>query len=419
VIHSPQVRNKLAFGIGMVNLRMLTDLFTDPGFMPHIHCYLDEKPLIWTMLITDLLIGLAYVAISITLIVLIRRIKLQFSLVVFCFGVFILACGLTHFMEIYTLWHPVYWIAAFIKLITAIASVGTGIYLYRLRHSLVAVAEAAKLSEERRLHVEKVNLELSDRTLQLEQMNQTLEEQQKVLAHSAKMSALGEMAGGIAHEINSPLGIITLHANQIERMQKRGSLTPEIILEEAQLIASTAKRIGDIIKGLRAFAREGEKDPFLFTPVDSIVHDALVLCESRFKTNGVALKVDPIPAGLQVECRGVQITQVVLNLLTNSFDAIQSLEQKWIQLSVSDNALEVKIEVTDSGLGISPEILNRLFQPFFTTKEVGKGTGLGLSISKGIMNAHGGVLEYDDSSEHTRFVLKLPKSQIRQFEVKS
>jgi C4-dicarboxylate-specific signal transduction histidine kinase len=317
------------------------------------------------------------------------------------------------------LWHPVYWIAAFIKLITAIASVGTGIYLYRLRHSLVAVAEAAKLSEERRLHVEKVNLELSDRTLQLEQMNQTLEEQQKVLAHSAKMSALGEMAGGIAHEINSPLGIITLHANQIERMQKRGSLTPEIILEEAQLIASTAKRIGDIIKGLRAFAREGEKDPFLFTPVDSIVHDALVLCESRFKTNGVALKVDPIPAGLQVECRGVQITQVVLNLLTNSFDAIQSLEQKWIQLSVSDNALEVKIEVTDSGLGISPEILNRLFQPFFTTKEVGKGTGLGLSISKGIMNAHGGVLEYDDSSEHTRFVLKLPKSQIRQFEVKS
>lgn len=80
--------------------------------MPHIHCYLGSQPLVWTMVVTDTLIGLAYIAISITLWSLIRKIKLKFSLIVVCFGVFIGACGATHFMEVWTLWRPDYWIAA-------------------------------------------------------------------------------------------------------------------------------------------------------------------------------------------------------------------------------------------------------------------------------------------------------------------
>ncbi|MBC7384611.1 MAG: hypothetical protein H7301_00430 [Cryobacterium sp.] len=140
---------------------------------------------------TNFLIGSAYVAISVTLLVLIRQIKLQFSSVILCFGVFILACGLTHFMEIYTLWHPEYWIAVGIMAVTAGASVVTGIYFYQLRILIVTLAEAVKRSEERRL--------------QLEELNKFLVDQQRILVHSAKMSALGEMAGGIVHEINSPL----------------------------------------------------------------------------------------------------------------------------------------------------------------------------------------------------------------------
>lgn len=139
---------------------MLNGLFSDPGFMPHIHCYLDSQPLVWTMVITDLLIGAAYVAISLTLWALIRRIRLQFNFVVVCFGLFIGACGATHFMEVWTLWMPDYWFAAALKIVTAAASVGTGIYLFRLRHDLYGLAESARLSEDRRVSLERLTNDL-------------------------------------------------------------------------------------------------------------------------------------------------------------------------------------------------------------------------------------------------------------------
>lgn len=107
---------------------MAESLFNNPGFMPHIHCYVGDPLLVWTMVSTDLLIGLSYVGISLTLWALIRRNRITYSLVVICFGIFIGACGATHFLEVWTLWHPDYWMAAGIKTITAIASVGTGIY---------------------------------------------------------------------------------------------------------------------------------------------------------------------------------------------------------------------------------------------------------------------------------------------------
>ena len=132
---------------------MLNELFKNPGFMPHIHCYLGESPLVWTMVVTDTLIGLAYVAISLTLWSLIRKVKLEFSLVVICFGFFIGACGATHFMEVWTLWHPDYWLEAAIKVVTATASVGTAIYLYRLRKDIFEFTEAARLSESRKAEI--------------------------------------------------------------------------------------------------------------------------------------------------------------------------------------------------------------------------------------------------------------------------
>jgi PAS domain S-box-containing protein len=141
----------------------LKSLFAESGFMPHIHCYLAKPSLVWTMFITDTFIGLAYTGISITLYVLVRRIRIPFTAVVLCFGVFIGACGATHFMEVWTLWNPNYWWSAFVKGVTAIASVGTGIYLFRLRHAIVTVAEAAKLSEQRRLDLEVMTGDLEKR----------------------------------------------------------------------------------------------------------------------------------------------------------------------------------------------------------------------------------------------------------------
>lgn len=380
----------------------LANYFSEADFMPHGHCYLWKPGLVWTHVSTDVLIGLAYVSISLSLYALIKKIKIPFSAMVLSFGVFIGACGATHFMEVWNLWNYNYWLAGLVKVLTAIASVATGIWLVKLKPQIILVAEAARLSEERKELLEKANASLAF-------TNRTLEEQQKILTHSAKMSALGEMAGGIAHEVNSPLGIITVHANQLERLVKRGTLSSEKIVEEAQLIAATAKRIGEIIKGLRAFAREGEKDPFELTSVASILGDALILCQNRFKAFGVDIRMNTVDPGLALECRSVQIGQVILNLLNNAFDAVETLTEKWVEIRVEERGAELEVSILDSGRGISPAILPNLMLPFFTTKEVGRGTGLGLSISKGIVEAHRGSLVVDTDCPHTRFVMTLPK----------
>lgn len=162
----------------------ISPFFSEAGFMPHSHCYLARPSLVWTMFVTDMLIGTAYVAISLTLWALVRKIKIQFSAVVLCFGLFIGACGATHFMEVWTLWYPNYWLSAWVKVITAIASVGTGIYIFRLRHPLAAMAEAAKVAEQRRLELEDLTLTLEsrvhDRTTALEAANLQLSQEAQI-----------------------------------------------------------------------------------------------------------------------------------------------------------------------------------------------------------------------------------------------
>ena len=157
---------------------MSGDLFQTVGFMPHIHCYLDRPALVWTMFASDLLIGLAYVGISLTLWSLVRKVRIAFSLVILCFGVFIGACGLTHFLEVWTLWHPDYWVAAGVKVLTAIASVGTGAYLFKLRHALADLAEVAKTSDQQRLEL--ANLNASLERIVTERTSAALESERKL-----------------------------------------------------------------------------------------------------------------------------------------------------------------------------------------------------------------------------------------------
>lgn len=130
------------------------------NFMPHIHCYLGSVPLVWTMFVTDLLIGLAYVSISLTLLRMAKNIKIPFTIVIFCFGIFIAACGATHFMEVWTMWNPDYWLSAGVKLVTMVASVGTALYLLKLRHPIYQIADSYRLSEQRKQENERLVGEL-------------------------------------------------------------------------------------------------------------------------------------------------------------------------------------------------------------------------------------------------------------------
>ena len=231
------------------------------------------------------------------------------------------------------------------------------------------------------------------------------------LLQAAKMASLGEMAGGIAHEINTPLAIIESRARHIGRAsQTIGTANSAQITEWSEIIFDTAERIAKIVRGLRDFSRDASNDRFELTRLSAIVDNALALCSEKFKERGVELRVDvPENAG-SIECRAAQIEQVLLNLISNAIDAVESLPNAWVSLQVRPSGNEVLIAVSDCGKGIAQNIVDRIMEPFFTTKEVGKGTGLGLSISAGLLTSHQGSLTVDRDCANTCFVVTLPRA---------
>jgi len=235
----------------------------------------------------------------------------------------------------------------------------------------------------------------------------TIREQRASLITAAKMSSLGEMAGGIAHEINNPLSIIVMKANQ---MRRRLESDPHLVakgLDDLNKIEITANRIAKIIKGLRTFSRDSEKDPPQKNSLKEILDDTLELCYEKLKFKNIQLTSE-IPADLLINCRPTQISQIFMNLVSNSMDAIEKLESPWIKITAQTENQNVKITIADSGPGIPRHIVTKMMQPFYTTKDIGKGTGLGLSISQSIAKDHGGQLYYDDGASNTTFILILP-----------
>lgn len=256
------------------------------------------------------------------------------------------------------------------------------------------------------------NLEhkVRERTQDLEESKKKIIQQQQSLISSAKMSSLGEMAGGIAHEINTPLAIISLRAEQLEEGLTDGSIGNEEILHILEVIKKTAGRIGKIISGLRFFARDGKGLPTQEVSLVHLVQETFSFCSEKFSSHGVQLEIkDNCGNGAEVDCRSIEISQVILNLLNNSFDAVCENEEKWIRVELTDRQDFIEISVVDSGKGISSEIIEKIMQPFFTTKEIGKGTGLGLSLSKGIVESHQGKFYVDTNVPNTCFTLLLPK----------
>jgi signal transduction histidine kinase len=239
-----------------------------------------------------------------------------------------------------------------------------------------------------------------------------LEQTRQTSIYSAKMAALGEMSGNIAHEVNNPLTAILLRAERLGRQAASGPIDAGSVAKAACDIEKTVNRIRRIVDALRTFARDANEDPMRAEPVGQIVRETLELCAERFYQHAIALTVDPIPEDCQVYCRGVQVSQILLNLLSNAHDAVEGCPNPWVRVTTEANRPEIRIAVIDSGPGIAREHRDRIMEPFFTTKPIGKGTGLGLSVSKGIAEANGGRLAYDPSSAHTRFVLTLRRPAI-------
>lgn len=234
------------------------------------------------------------------------------------------------------------------------------------------------------------------------------------LVAASKMSSLGEMAAGIAHEINNPLAIIVGCVDQIRDEEK---MNPDA-MKKLEKISETALRISRIIRALRVFSRTGDNDPLERVNLSALVEDAIELCRERFRKNCIELRTNVQP-GIELSGRQTQLIQVLVNLLNNAQDAVLLLPERWVEVRASKEGEWVTLTVTDSGSGIPDPIADKLMQPFFTTKEVGVGTGLGLSISKGIVDGHGGSLALDRSCANTRFTVRLPLVAARTAEKRS
>lgn len=234
-------------------------------------------------------------------------------------------------------------------------------------------------------------------------------ERAKMFAAS-KLSTLGEMAGGMAHEINNPLAIIIGRANSLIRKLAVPGSQDRAIVTGIHDILDTANRIASVVRGLTSFARNAAEDPMQPSSIETIVKDTISLCRERFKGFDVTLRVQ-VDGDAHVNCRAVEISQVLMNLLANAFDATLPLAEKWVVVAIRSHEAKVEVSVTDSGLGIDPAIADKIMNPFFTTKDIGSGTGLGLSMATGIIKAHGGTLSLDASSPNTRLIFVLPRWQ--------
>ena len=225
------------------------------------------------------------------------------------------------------------------------------------------------------------------------------------------MATLGEIAAGVAHEINNPLHTLTLTNHLLQRLSDGNRLTKEMLHTHLEKVENCVQRMATIVSELKAFSRDSSHDEYKETPLKKLVSETLDLCHARLLSKDIRLEVSDLPDSWKAECRPSQLSQVILNLLNNAYDAALGQPQRWVKLKVTVQGEYFEIAVTDSGPGVPPEIAQKIMNPFFTTKPPGKGTGLGLSISSNIMTDHGGSLTLDRTSPHTRFVMSLPRKQ--------
>ena len=223
------------------------------------------------------------------------------------------------------------------------------------------------------------------------------------LVNSERLSAVGELVAGVAHEINNPLQTIV---GCVELLMEENRETA--VVRDLQLVRQEAARAGQIVRNLLAFVRRGSPDR---KPIDlnDVVRAMADLREFHLAQRGVTLALDLAPARLPVVANRDEIQQIIINILLNGEHALQSSGTPHPRITIrtrADGAMH-SVRISDNGPGISQELKGRVFEPFFTTKEVGEGTGLGLSISLGIARAHGGALELCDPPDGTGACFRL------------
>jgi len=417
-------------------------------FMPHGMCYLWNPAVLWLNVISDGFITLAYYGIPFLLFAFFRKRKdITFRWVFVAFAGFILACGTTHLMGVWTVWHGTYRLDGMVKALTAVASVASGVLLLPLMPILVnlpsptvlqklnrqlqgeieerkRMAEALhEVNEQLEQRVQERTAELQESAGSLEQSNRELREQiertrrlEDQLLQAQKMEAVGRLAGGVAHDFNNLLTVISGYNRMI--LEEPGNHAD--VLEWAGEVQNASQRAASLTSQLLAFSRRQIAQPRLLNLNETVSQMEKLL--RRVIGEDIDLETHLAPELGVVYADPNHLDQLIMNLVVNARDAMPhggklTIETANVDLDeayASGHAgvvpgQYVQLAISDTGEGISESVRSRIFEPFFTTKETGKGTGLGLSIVYGIVKQNGGdIWVYSQEGKGTTFKIYLP-----------
>ncbi|AJP71737.1 response regulator [Sphingomonas hengshuiensis] len=380
-------------------MQSLLGAFWNGNYAPHGYCLLWHPGLVWTHVLADSIIAMAYFSIPLALVSLVRRRPdLEFGWVFWSFAIFILACGCTHLMAIWTLWQPVYGLEAMVKVVTAIASIVTAVLLWPLLPKAIALPSPGRLqaaNAELAALIAERDAALAELRGQIDQRKQA----EAALLQSQKLEAVGQLTGGIAHDFNNLLQavagnleliarkpgdadrVVRWSASALDAVERGRSLTGQLLaFSRHQRLDMTSVRIGELVSGMRDLVERA------VAPLSQV-------------------QVRPIDPSWNVEVDPLQLELVILNLAFNARDAMPnggiltvSAERHSGPVAPDLPAGDyVVLTVADTGIGMDEETMARAVEPFFTTKGVGKGTGMGLAMAFGVMRQSGGALEIDSA----------------------
>ncbi len=259
----------------------------------------------------------------------------------------------------------------------------------RLVHQAEAQAELERRVEERTADLARVNRDIKREVAERRQTEKQLRKTQKDLIQAGKLAALGQMSAALSHEFNQPLAAAKTYAESASLLIERGRV--EEASSNLSRISALIERMASISRHLRNFARKPNEHVGP-VPLDTVVADTLEIVSARLKAADAQLHVALGPETLFVKAGPVRLQQVLVNIISNAADAVEGLDDRRIDLTAQKSDNKVIVSVRDRGPGVPLAIMERIFDPFFSTKGVGKGLGLGLSISYNIVKDFGGRL---------------------------
>lgn len=289
----------------------------------------------------------------------------------------------------------------------------TGILLRRRQRAAARATEA----EQARIELEhQIDLRTSELRATNDLLNTEIDERRRLetirqdlqddLIQANKLATLGQIAAGVAHEINQPIAAIRTHADSASVLLRRDDSAGA--LRSLGNIDHLTERVGVITDELRAFARKTRSET-VAVPVEGAIDGALLLVAGRLREKGIELERSPLPADLSVKAERNRLEQVVLNLLQNAIEALDGIADPRITLGARIEDDHVILHVADNGPGVAADVRERLFTPFTTSKR--DGMGLGLVISRDIVAAFGGELSLEPSSQGARFAIRLARAR--------